>query len=105
MRKTRLLSTVLLDQQLIDMAAEQGIELDMTPFIEIQPTLGEEQKTDIEELFNLPVTAVFTSANAVEAVGNIIGSNKPGWSIYCLSGATQQAVYDHFDMQAITRIN
>jgi len=46
----------------------------------------------IVDLCYLPITAVFTSANAVKAVADIIINADPEWDIYCIGNATLAAV-------------
>ncbi len=100
-KQTTLLSTVLLDQPLIDRAAEHGIGLDIMSFIEISSGTGKELWTEVEELCSLPVTAVFTSANAVRAIAQVAQNSKPDWNIYCLGNATAKAVCESFDEHSI----
>ena len=75
------LSTQTVSATLRDEAARQGIQLDAVPFI----------RTELLETGQLPagpVIAVFTSQHAVESLPAI----GPGWTIYCIEGATRRAV-------------
>ncbi|WP_431213210.1 uroporphyrinogen-III synthase [Puia sp. P3] len=80
----RVLSTRPLSAALIENARSKGIAIDVIPFI-VTTTVADEQL--LRPLKERPLTAVFTSANAVGAVGE--GGD---WKVYCLSGATRRAV-------------
>ncbi|SHL90768.1 uroporphyrinogen-III synthase [Chitinophaga sp. CF418] len=121
-KRYRILSTKAVDQALVTMAAEQNIDIVAKAFISIQPLITDSLKQRIHQLFQEKVTVIFTSANAVEALrdhylhpeeyyyyGTWIafppnvtdeevdaykrgGFFSPGWNVYCLEGATQQAL-------------
>ena len=57
--RTRLLSTVLLDQPLINKAEEKGIALDDIAFIQVDTVKEAELLAKTEDLYSLPITAVF----------------------------------------------
>src|SRR5579872_3077179 len=101
MSGTRLLSTVLLDQLLIDKAAREGIVLDAVSFIQVTSNTESDLWAEVEEMCSLSVTAVFTSANAVRAITHIVADAKPQWSVYCVGNATRTAVLECFEAQAI----
>jgi uroporphyrinogen-III synthase len=101
MSGTRLLSTVLLDQLLIDKAAKEDIVLDAMSFIQLTSNTEDDLWAEVEEMCSLPITAVFTSANAVRAIAHIVADVKPEWNIYCIGNATRTAVLECFKAQAI----
>lgn len=101
MSATKLLSTVFLDQPLIDKAAKEGIVLDAMSFIQVTSNTESDLWAEVEEMCSLPITAVFTSANAVRAIAHIVADAKPGWNVYCIGNATRTAVLECFDAQAI----
>lgn len=77
----RILSTKALPVTLVATAADNGIELTITSFIHIQPvTITTQPPSD--------GVVIFTSANAVNNVHVTPGN----WQIYCLGGATLEAV-------------
>ncbi len=94
----------MLDQPLINKAAENGIVLDALSFIEISSNVESDLHAEMEELCELPITAVFTSANAVRAIAPIIHEAKPVWKVYCTGAATKAALLEDFDMTAIAGI-
>jgi uroporphyrinogen-III synthase len=99
--KIELLSTVLLDPLLIDKAANYGIELDTLSFIQVSSNTERDLHAEMEELCDLPITAVFTSANAVRSIGEIVRTAKPHWNIYCIGETTKDAILEYFDVAAI----
>ena len=94
--KIQILSTASLGQPLIYKAIEMGIGLDVVPFIKVSAIESEELAERVVDLCYLPITAVFTSVNAVKAVSDIIMSADPGWDIYCIGNATMEAVKGQF---------
>lgn len=104
----RILSTRPLDTSLIDEAAAQGIILDIRSFIETRPITAEALNRHIRELSVHPLTAIFTSINAVEAVAGFLraetGSaplnNTLPWKIFCLGYATRTLAREYFGEEA-----
>jgi uroporphyrinogen-III synthase len=92
-----LLSTGTLPEGPVEEAANAGVTLDAVPFIGIEYPDGMEE---IETLFLQPLTVVFTSVNAVNAVARWI-HKKPDWRVYCISGATFGAVVRLFGEKAV----
>lgn len=111
----RILSTRNIEADLIEAAAVKGIDIEVTEFIHIKPVASLALGEKICYLVQEDAHVVFTSANAVEATcAKELGRNyhdnawmwipptpegfgleglyTPGWSIYCLEGATQKAV-------------
>ncbi|HEX2533599.1 MAG TPA: uroporphyrinogen-III synthase, partial [Chitinophagaceae bacterium] len=91
----RVLSTKALPPELIARAAEARIEVTVQEFIRIEPLFSELLQNELRRWTGttLPVCAVFTSANAVEATQNLWqrteGATLPGWKVFCLSGKTR----------------
>jgi len=110
---TYLLSTGPLPAELIEEAAAKGIVLDTMAFISTETVPDEEMGTRIRVLGDRQLIAIFTSTNAVEAVkrwmdraavGSDVGvaaMRAPDWRIFCIEGATRQAVADYFGEAAI----
>ena len=90
--KISILSTMPIAQSLIDGAAEQGALVDALSFIKVSAVTGEKIENEIVDLCHLHVTVVFTSANAVKAVDDIVLHADPEWDIYCIGNATLDAV-------------
>jgi len=100
--RKQILSTVLLDQPLLDKAADAGIVLDAMPFIQVVDITDEDDNLErIERLYRRPITVVFTSVNAVRAVCEQVYFSKLGWKIYCIGHATRNAVLEYFDREQV----
>ena len=50
-------------------------------------------------------TVIFTSKNSVVSVANMLQGQQPEWDVYCLEGATMQAVQQHFTQVTIKQID
>lgn len=99
--RTRILSTAALEQSLLDMAADSGLELDSMSFIEIEAIRDGVLHDEIGALCTESLNVVFTSVNAVRSIaGNKLGII-PDWKIYCTSGATARAVGEHISATLI----
>jgi len=99
--KASILSTMPVARELINKAAGLGIALDNSSFIQINPVTDSETTDEVLELCLLPVTAVFTSVNAVKAVAGIVLNADPEWSIYCIGNATMDAVNKRFNAATV----
>lgn len=95
-----ILSTRPLDRQLIMEAAQKGVEIECLSFIETQPVVSEDLQLLIKGLAQRPLTAVFTSMNAVEAIKDAAG-DKVSWGIYCIGNTTRQLVADIWGVDRI----
>jgi uroporphyrinogen-III synthase len=95
---TYLLSTATLSPELVEEAAQKGMILEAEAYISIEPVADEALGARIRELGRQPLMAIFTSTNAVEAIGDTRGRD---WKIFCTSGATRQLVADYFGEAAI----
>jgi uroporphyrinogen-III synthase len=103
--KTNILSTVLLDQPLINKANEAGVTLDAMSFIQVVDITDENDlQEQLEELYRKKITAVFTSVNAVRAVFEQAFYKKPNWKVYCIGHATRNAILEYFDVTALCGI-
>jgi uroporphyrinogen-III synthase len=92
----RVLSTRPLPDELIKSAGDKGIAIDVIPFIATESTVEEQL---MHALKQRRMTVVFTSANAVEAVGAA-----KDWMVFCLSGATRHAAAKNFGQKAIVDV-
>jgi len=95
-----ILSTRPLDTGLLAHAKACGIVVDTQSFISTDAVRDEGLEQHIQELGRQPLTAVFTSMNAVEAVTALVGSKAP-WKIFCIGGSTRQLAQKHFGEDAI----
>ncbi len=98
--KIQILSTKIIDKKLIGLANTYNIFIDIIPFIETINIDTPGVKKRIEELSNQSTTAIFTSANAVNAVKKIL-STKPQWKVFCIGHKTKRAVEAVFGDKSI----
>jgi uroporphyrinogen-III synthase len=87
-----LLSTAALPAPLIAEAAARGIQLDTLSLIRTEAV----EKS--RELPERPITAVFTSRNAVDVIGK---EGRPDWTLFCIGHATRRQAIGYFGEKAI----
>jgi uroporphyrinogen-III synthase len=92
-----LLSTGTLSERLVEEATERGVVLDVISFIGIEYM---EEIAGMEKLMAKPLVAVFTSVNAVHAVGRWL-RGRLDWRVYCISGTTREAVVELLGAEAV----
>ena len=92
-----LLSTGDLPGRTVEEAAERGVVMDVMSFIGMEYI---DEITGMEKLISQPLVAVFTSVNAVNAVRRWVRV-RPGWRVYCMGGATYEAVVMLLGMVAV----
>ena len=80
--RIHLLSTGAISDALIVEAAAKGIGIDTIPFIATEPV----EQPALEGLLQRPLTAVFTSSNAVNAIGEKGGYE---WTIYSIGNSAR----------------
>jgi uroporphyrinogen-III synthase len=95
--KYTILSTKDLPAPLLESAAQQGFEVTVQPFIRIQPVITTTLKEEISQLLAIYKVCVFTSAHAVTSIQEFA---QPA-QIYCLAGATLEAVKIAFPQATI----
>jgi uroporphyrinogen-III synthase len=99
--KIRILCTRPISNELIEDAASRGIQIDVISFIETEPIESVEIQQEIEQVLLLSATVVFTSMNAVEAVGAQLEDQRPDWRIYTMGAASKQLVKEYFGEESI----
>lgn len=90
-RRIQILSTGEVNNDVIDLAVHSSIDMDVIPFIRTEALKTDLIKEQIEKLSSERCNVIFTSANAVRAVGSM-ASLISGWKIYCLQNSTLQEV-------------
>ncbi|MEP7250721.1 MAG: uroporphyrinogen-III synthase [Ginsengibacter sp.] len=90
-----ILSTRPIGKTLIDEAASHGIIIDEISFIETVEKIDSGTTKKIKELSNKNITAVFTSMNAVTAIGEHVAANVP-WKIFCIGNTTKDLLVHIF---------
>lgn len=89
-----------LDAMLEQKASLRKVIIDTAKFIETNTTADEAIIASVKVTSEEMLTVVFTSTNAVEAVASFI-NNKPKWDVYCIGGATKDAVIEVFGESSI----
>lgn len=89
--KIQILSTKKISDELIRQADACNICIDAISFIETKEWIDQKTEERILELASGAATVIFTSSNAVKAVGKLLVT-KPSWKIYCIEPATKDTV-------------
>ena len=87
--------------EILRIAASRGVDITELSFIDVSPIETTEILEEIREAMLMSATVVFTSMNAVEAVGNLLEDQKPDWQIYCIGQTTRELVEIFFGEDAI----
>lgn len=95
-----ILCTRPLDALLIEQAAQKGILIETLSFIATEPIRDEALTQRVQHLGSLPLTVVFTSMNAVEAIVRQL-RQPASWKVFCIGSATRELVHAHFGEDAI----
>lgn len=93
--KIQILSTKKIGDSLIEYAEDNNICIDSLNFIETEESVSDEIKNRIIELSQQNITAIFTSSNAVDAVGKIV-KGQTNWKIFCIEPSTKKTVDNIF---------
>jgi uroporphyrinogen-III synthase len=100
--KIRILSTKLLNDEVIRQASVKNVLIEWLPFIKTEAVSSIEVQQEIEQALMLSASVVFTSVNAVEAVAAQLESQKPDWQIFCIDYATCESVENYFGKELIS---
>ena len=99
--KIHILSTGLIGKVLVKKAALQNIIVDEKEFIKTEVISDKGTTEKIKSLLNGNITAVFTSMNAVEAVGKLV-TTKPSWKIFSIGNTTKNLIIKYFGKESIS---
>ena len=96
--KISILSTMPLEQPLLNKALDNNIVLDTKAFIQVIDISDETEVWEkITAAYAQQAIVVFTSASAVFAVCEHPSFVRPDWKIFCIEKATKKAVLQYFD--------
>lgn len=95
-----ILSTKELSHDLIEQAADKGIQIDCIPFIQVKPIVSDVVRDKVLPISGKEIAVVFTSFHGAHAVSGL-NVDCTHWQIYCLSGATKKAVEECFPKATI----
>jgi uroporphyrinogen-III synthase len=93
-----------IDESWIDLAKESGLNVEVIPFIETEIIQTVELQQEIEYALLQSTSVVFTSPNAVEAVGTQLDGQDPEWEIFCIGNRTKELVERYFGEHHIAGI-
>lgn len=96
-----ILSTKELDEAYIQEASSAGITIHCIPFIQIKYIDDKDINERVQTLSSQYLHAIFTSAHAVKSVAGKVNTTTLPWKIFCLVGATQDAVKKYFPNASI----
>ena len=96
----KVLSTRPIDEQLLQEAISQNIQIDVMSFINTEYCNDNATISRISKLLKEEINAVFTSMTAVEAVSKQI-IEKPSWNIYCIGNTTKKLIGSTFSLENI----
>src|SRR5688572_14900240 len=99
--KIPILCTRPLSPQLIAVGEENGLQIDIVPFIRTESLVSTDVSESIRSYSFLQITAVFTSMNAAESVIHQLSGVKPLWRIFCLGNTTRSTLVNHFGEESI----
>lgn len=102
-KSVNILFTRQLEGMLLQKAASKKIVIETVNFIKIEPVTDTKTLEKIVSYGCEKVTVVFTSTNAVEAVKAQL-STQLNWDIYCIGGATKDAVIEAFGEEKIKAV-
>jgi len=91
----QILCTKKISDSFIEFANENNIRIDSLNFIETEESVSDEIKNRVIELSEQNITAIFTSSNAVNAVGKIV-KGQTNWKIFCIEPSTRKTVENIF---------
>jgi uroporphyrinogen-III synthase len=94
--KVQILSTGTLGKSLAEAFSQEGLGIDIIPFITTEPIQAIDVQQEIEMTFLQMATVVFTSSKAVEAVAFYLDEQEPEWQIYCIGTSTGKLVAKYF---------
>ncbi len=98
--KIKILSTREINRELLQKATLKHIDVEICTFIKIIPRISRETTTLVQSLSTQKATVIFTSVNTVKAVTPLL-TVAPPWTIFCIGGATKDAVMQRFDHSAV----
>lgn len=101
MKAVRILSTTSIADIRTQIDVPDNFELEEVGLIKTNSTIDEGKTALLKEYFQKNIVAIFTSMNAVEAVGALQGASGANWSIYCIGTKTAEFVNRYFPQSTI----
>ncbi|MEO8766478.1 MAG: uroporphyrinogen-III synthase [Ginsengibacter sp.] len=98
--KVSILSTRPVGKALVGKAAQHDIAIAEVSFINTSVINSAAIAQKIHGLISKPITAIFTSMNAAEAVAKFLFT-KPSWKIFCTGTTTKKIIEEMFGKESI----
>jgi len=99
-RKIFILSTRPVGEAAMAKALKHDMVIEEISFIKTEEDIDGAKSKKIKELSDQKISVVFTSMNAVEAVGKIVSGTE--WKIFCIGNTTKKLVEKYFGEKNIT---
>lgn len=97
----QVLSTAKIPVALLREATEEGIDITVDAFIEIELIQSVEVQQEIEYALLQSAIVIFTSQNAVKAVAAELEGQEPDWTIYCVGQKTERLAASLFGEERV----
>lgn len=102
--KITILSTGKLDLAQVEKAAAKNIMIEVIPFISTVFIHATEWEILVQPFLSQAASVIFTSGNAVEAVGEATKNTSPAWDIYCTGYNTKLLAEKYFPSSQIVAV-
>lgn len=99
--KINILSTGILDNELVERIRSKRLAIDQAAFIETEALTDESITRELDKLVEKELWAVFTSQVALKSLISRLNGRKPNWKIFCTSGYTKFVAGNYFGKNAI----
>lgn len=85
-------------------ASSGNMKMEEQPFIRVDLLYNAVLVQQLASIISEKRTVIFTSKNSVVSVANMLQGQQPEWDVYCMEGATMQAVQQYFSQVTIKQI-
>jgi uroporphyrinogen-III synthase len=96
-----ILSTGVLDKEIVDMAFDLNVIVEILPFIETKPVSMAALRKEVEPLVDQNAFIIITSHNAIEALASAAAVSQTGWTFFCVGEATANQIKKFFGASSI----
>jgi len=99
--KPTILCTGPVDETVLKSAEYQDVTIDVIPFTAISTDIPGAIQQQIKDTLTQHRTVVFTSSNAVRAVGELMKKQPKDWTIFCIGNTTYSLAKKYFGAENI----
>jgi uroporphyrinogen-III synthase len=96
-----ILSTGLLDKEILEEAFDLDVIVETVPFIATRPVSTAALQKILEPLIHQRAFIIITSSNAVEPLASCVQESAPQWTFFCVGDATRSKIEKHFGASSI----